>query len=231
MKAASVSTTRGAEAVRKQTKAREQREIARDYSKMGLDAEFELSQAEDLEAEAQELLRPAGEVVRGWGEAIDDDPSTTPVDQFGLIETLAHPDSVGLDASKARLKLIEDAGVLEPALDAANSIQASNSLEKMLAHQMPVAHRFVFKLLARASNPTVPPLEMARLTNAAARMMEAFQGGLLTLHKIRTGGKQTVVVQHVQVSGRGQAVIAGSVEQGGRGPKPGEGGENEGNTP
>ena len=30
----------------------------------------------------------------------------------------------------------------------------------------------------------------------------------------RTGGKQVVVVQHVQVSGGGQAVIAGSMEAG-----------------
>ena len=51
----------------------------------------------------------------------------------------------------------------------------------------------------------------ARLSNAAARMMRIFQEGLLTLQKIRTGGKQTVVVQHVQVSEGGQAVIAGSM--------------------
>ena len=39
-----------------------------------------------------------------------------------------------------------------------------------------------------------------------------YQEGLLTLQKLRTGGKQTVVVQHVQVSEGGQAVIAGSVK-------------------
>jgi hypothetical protein len=59
----------------------------------------------------------------------------------------------------------------------------------------------------------MPPVEQVRLTNAGARMMQAYQELLLTLQKLRTGGKQTVVVQHVRVSG-GQAVIAGNVKAG-----------------
>ena len=43
-------------------------------------------------------------------------------------------------------------------------------------------------------------------------MMQVYQEGLLALQKLRSGGKQTVVVQHVQVSEGGQAVIAGSVK-------------------
>ena len=39
-------------------------------------------------------------------------------------------------------------------------------------------------------------------------MMQVCQEALLTLQKFRTGGKQAVVVQHVQVSQGGQAVIA-----------------------
>jgi hypothetical protein len=58
----------------------------------------------------------------------------------------------------------------------------------------------------------MPPIEMARLSNAAARMMQVYQEAFLTLQRIRTGGKQTVVVQHVQVSQGGQAVIAGRLK-------------------
>ena len=47
--------------------------------------------------------------------------------------------------------------------------------------------------------------------------MQVFQEGLLTLQKLKTGGKQTMVVQHVQVSDGGQAVIAGSVKSGNKG--------------
>ena len=54
----------------------------------------------------------------------------------------------------------------------------------------------------------MPPVEAARLTNAAAPIMDAYQTAFLDLQKVRTGGKQTVVVQHVQVSDGGQAVIA-----------------------
>jgi len=55
---------------------------------------------------------------------------------------------------------------------------------------------------------------MARLSNASARMMQICQEALLTLQKLRTGGKQRVVVQHVQVAEGGQAVVTGSMKSG-----------------
>jgi hypothetical protein len=36
-------------------------------------------------------------------------------------------------------------------------------------------------------------------------MMMAFQQGLMTLDKLRAGGKQTILVQHVQVNDGGKA--------------------------
>ena len=45
-------------------------------------------------------------------------------------------------------------------------------------------------------------------------MMTAFQQGLLTLQRLRTGGQQVVTVQHVQVNEGGQAVVAGKVRTG-----------------
>ena len=97
------------------------------------------------------------------------------------------------------------------AIDAAQSAQAANSLEKMLCHQMAAAHRAEMKMLGQSVRVSNYPVEVARLSNAAARMMQVFQEGLLVLQKIRTGGQQTVVVQHVQVSESGQAVIAGTL--------------------
>jgi hypothetical protein len=76
---------------------------------------------------------------------------------------------------------------------------------------MAAAHRAAIKLLDNSLNSSVPLGEMARLSNASARMMQIFQEALLTLQKLRTGVKQTVVVLHVQVSEDGQAVIASSV--------------------
>jgi hypothetical protein len=88
----------------------------------------------------------------------------------------------------------------------------------MLCHQMAAMHCAAMKLASRSLDNVMPPVEMARLSNAAARMMQVYQEALLTLQKIRSGGKQTVVVQHVQVTEGGQALIAGSVKSGeGRG--------------
>jgi hypothetical protein len=57
-------------------------------------------------------------------------------------------------------------------------------------------------------------------------MMKAYQEGLLTLGRMRTGGRQVVTVQHVQVSEGGQAIVAGAVNSGG---KCAEGGRDEPN--
>ena len=76
---------------------------------------------------------------------------------------------------------------------------------------MAACHRVAMKLMSMTLNDTLPPVEVARLSNAAARMMQVYQEGLLTLNRIRTGGRQTVVVQHVRVSDGGQAVVAGNV--------------------
>jgi hypothetical protein len=39
-----------------------------------------------------------------------------------------------------------------------------------------------------------------------------YQDGLVTLQRWRTGGRQEVVVQHVQVNEGGQAVVAGTIK-------------------
>ena len=167
--------------------------------------------------EADQMLKPPAGLKKAAGEVVD-------VDDLGcisgyLVDTLDNPNMISVDASDQRMHLAAGAGVLQVAVDAAESAKAGNSLEKMLCHQMAAAHQAAMKLVARAEGTygggSLPTVEMARLSNAAARMMQVFQEGLLTLQKIRTGGKQTVVVQHVQVSEGGQAVIAGSMASSG----------------
>ena len=43
-------------------------------------------------------------------------------------------------------------------------------------------------------------------------MMDSYQHAMLTLERMRNGGKQTVVLQHVTVADGGQAVVAGQVK-------------------
>lgn len=169
-----------------------------------MDAKNALKVPEDSVKAAGEMMSP--DFVRGFPNPY-------------LIDTLENPTMVSVVASEHRLDLAAcvDSRVAESAVDAAQSIQAQNSLEKMLAHQMAAAHRIAMKMMGASVRVSNYPVEMARLSNAAARMMQVFQEGLLTLQRIRTGGKQTVVVQHVQVSDGGQAVIAGSMKSGRRG--------------
>lgn len=60
--------------------------------------------------------------------------------------------------------------------------------------------------------------DKARLLNLAARMMETYQKGLLTLDRIRSKGEQRIVVQYVNVKDGGQAII-GNVSRDGEGKK------------
>ena len=128
---------------------------------------------------------------------------------------------MSLRASVARLDLVADAGALSVGVDAADTIQASNSLEKMLAHQMGVAHTMAMKFAADAQDELFGyknfgqrhphrSIEAARMANVAARLMETYQRAALTLLRMRNGGRQVVTVQHVSISG-GQAIVAGAV--------------------
>jgi hypothetical protein len=142
-------------------------------------------------------------------------PETIDDHSWRIRNTLKSPDGAALDASVERtdLLLMASADLAGLGIDAAASIGASNSLEKMLAHQMALAHAASFKLMDKALGHR-DSVEQARLTNAATRLMATFQQGLLTLQKLRTGGNQTVTVQHVHVGEGGQAVI-GNVQAGG----------------
>lgn len=116
--------------------------------------------------------------------------------------------------------------VVALAVDAADSINAANSPEKMLAHQLALTHEMAMRLADRAMSfehqSAGDQVETCRLVNATARLMGVFQEGLLTLQKLRTGGTQTVTVQHVSIAPGAQAVI-GNVRTGGAG----DGGNNE----
>jgi hypothetical protein len=169
-----------------------------------------LSEGERAQAEAEEMMKPVGEIVLEAGEALHVDPRDLSYNETfeRPRNTLEKPNMISVTAAEERMESALKAGVLEAALDAAVSAGASNSIEKMLAHQMAASHKLAMKLVTQI-NDEMAPADAGRLTNAAARMMLAFQSGVLTLHKIRTGGKQVVVVQHVDVSSGGQAVVAG----------------------
>src|SRR5215208_3319013 len=110
------------------------------------------------------------------------------------------PNYITAGASKSRLDLAFDAGVLETGLDAAETIEARNSLEKMMAHQMAAMHSSTMKLAAqlnrciermeREHHPDLREranVQGTRLAGAIARMSGSYQSGLTTMQRLRSG--------------------------------------------
>jgi hypothetical protein len=176
----------------------------------------------ELDGEAEEIIaRKANWIATPSGEV----PHTTaPVLNYGanrIINTLtSHGETrIAEDASLARMDLLlQNALDCAPmALDAAETIKADNSLDKMLAHQMAAAHEASMRFLGRAMECTFPhqSVECQRYGSLSARFMTVFQEARLVLHRIRGGG-QSITVQHVNVEPGGQAVV-GNVRTGSSG--------------
>lgn len=170
-------------------------------------------EAADMEKAADTILTLSEHHVEGTGGelALPSDRTKLP----GHLHAVENPDMVSLQASHERVGLIDNAGAFNLGFDAAKSIKARDSFEKMLAHQLAAAHKHCLDLLAESGRQR-NPVERARLANTSARLMAAFQSGLVTLGRYRSGGKQTVIVQHVQVADGAQAVITGTGDVGGR---------------
>ena len=131
-----------------------------------------------------------------------------------LRDTVKNPDYVTVDASRDRLALASGAGVLEMALDASDTIDSKNSLEKMLVHQMAVLHRQIMRLSTRMEDLSIVRsdgfqqrnVEVCRLGGTVARLAVAYQAGFLALQRARCGGRQlplaAVISRSISVSVR-----------------------------
>lgn len=148
-----------------------------------------------------------------------------------LVDTLREsPDVLSAEASKRRLQMASKAGCLVDAVDLAQTIKPKNSVEKMLAHQLAALHSLSMTMIGNARDLSrkhmtglggqTVSIEAARNAVTAAKLITAFQTGMLALDRVRRGGRQTVKViyQQVAVNEGGQAVVTGSVKA--RGPRP-----------
>lgn len=185
-----------------------------------------IAMAGNLEAEASALMRPEAHTLRG-GEVLRIAEAEAPA--WEIRNTLRDPDQAALDASIVRTELLFETHqeILPLAIDLAQTVQADNSLEKLLAHQLAALHMLVMKTSRRAFQfemristhevlPQPASIELGRLTNSIARLSGTFQEGLLALERIKRGASQTVTVRHVTVEAGAQAVI-GAVSGGSRG--------------
>lgn len=148
-----------------------------------------------------------------------------------LRDVTKDPGMVNATAQLDRLRLAEEAGALDIAIDTAGTIKPRNSLEKMMAHQLAALHVLSMRQAAMAGrwlDQAVPDeysdphrkaaanVEASRASAAASKLMQTFQQGVATLQRARSDGQQkvTVVHQHVQVAG-GNVAVAGAIQGGG----------------
>lgn len=165
-------------------------------------AQRDLLGADILRDEACRSLRPAERPVLGVGAELVD----LGAGETSLSRKTLRSSRVATKASVERLNLIHGVDAFDLALDAAESIGATNSLEKMIAHGIAVAHKTAMGLLER-NKDRCDPVDEVRRVNAAARLMGVVQTGALTMQRLRTGGSQVMTVRHVTVESGGQAVI------------------------
>jgi hypothetical protein len=193
----------------------------------GLGAAGQLEDAQRLEAVAAALMKPSGTPTVKCGE-VAHVPGDSGLSRE-IADTLSNPDQAAVEASVTRTDLLLSlpTDIVALAVDAAASAKASNSFEKMLAHQLSLIHVLAMKTGARALDfdkrqgergdgiKQADSVELARLAQATSRLSSSFQDGLLTLQRLRNGSAQVMTIRHVTVEAGGQAVI-GNVKPGGR---------------
>ena len=191
-----------ADAVRLKTRAHRKRATALIMQEDWGDstgARFELLEAAQMDARADVALDPLNHTSvapqQGRGGEMVLETEANRRDKPWLIDTVRdRPDMLAADASVARLDLAAAANTLTMAVDVAETIQAANSLERMLTHQMATAHHLAMTMAAKAGDfassikswdpqarQQVQSIEAARMAGSAARLMETFQRGALTL--------------------------------------------------
>jgi hypothetical protein len=213
------------DAVQMRQRAAEKKTFAADRAAHGdqIDARYANAEADALERDALDVLDPLTHTTAPIQIGRGGELATGAAMMQPYVDTVrAHPDWLVHDASRERMELASKAGALTMGLDAVETIQARDSTEKMLMHQLAAAHSLAMRMAAGAGEQMAAyknsghqyphrSIEACRSANAMARLMDVYQRGLLTLDRLRNGGRQMVTVQHVNVAAGGQAVVAGAV--------------------
>ena len=161
----------------------------------------DLGEADDLASQSMALMTPSKPPKTGLGgEMIPTIDQGLP----GLELALREPDLLDVEVTIQRTQLADRAGVFEMAIEASESVRAKNSIQRMQAHQLALAHKYAMDLMADAAKQRDPIIKV-KLINCSARLMDAYSKGALALQRLQLGVNQIVQVQHVQVNG--QAVI------------------------
>lgn len=127
-------------------------------------------------------------------------------------ELLENADAVTRKTVNTMYHLVNVAGAVPMAMKAEEELKPKNLLEQLLIHQLVSVHQWGMTMLAQMNRQGVEIDIAAKFNNVACRLMTVYQNGIVTLDKLRNGGKQEMVVQHVHVNGDAQAVVAGKMD-------------------
>lgn len=118
------------------------------------------------------------------------------------------PEMLRNDAANHRGLLISYTGVdcAAMALQAEIDMKAENSVEKMLCHLMAMSYKGSLEVMGKAFLEDDVVIQAQRL-KTSSKMIDSFSRAMLIMHRVKTGGNQNIVVQHVTVSDGGQAII------------------------
>jgi len=109
-------------------------------------------------------------------------------------------------------------GKTDSAINAAyamyQGIDPKDNVECLLAVQMVAVHNMAMDLSKRAMIPEQTFEGVDANINRVTKLMRTYTAQVETLKRYRTGGRQTIQVQHVNVNEGGQAVV-GNIKGGG----------------
>ena len=124
----------------------------------------------------------------------------------GLLKQLANAASQGPNVDEAGLNFM---------LSMIRGVEPRDQVETMLAAQMAAVHMATMTFARRLAHvDDIPQQDSAE--RAFNKLARTFASQVEALKRYRTGGRQTVTVEHVTVNAGGQAIV-GNVETGGRG--------------
>jgi len=104
-------------------------------------------------------------------------------------------------------------------IEAIRAMGPQSVIEGMLMAQMLMLHEKVSRLMRLSRQSDLPIDLICRVVQTANGCTEAFQEGMEALNRYRAGGKQQVIVSHINVAEGAQAAVSvgGDVRGGGGG--------------
>ena len=185
------------------------------------------------DAKERQAKRPARAAVRyepsGSPGVVELSPSHgSPGWNHQMRETFGTSSNAFVDGSASRIATAmqrhdepNPASKQNGALAILGAIAPQNELEAIIGEQIIAAHMLSMRLYGLANRAEIIP-QMEAYANMATKVSRTMATQVETLTKLRSGGKQQVIVKHVYVAGdaligdHGQAVFGG-VDRGGGG--------------